>query len=270
MFTSLTPGGLTGEFVASIWLHEGDSPAHRAELRLPTGAVELLINLREDRFSLSDGGVRHAYSGALVAGPYRRAYMLDTAQQSHVLGVVFRSGGARPLVNAPLHELRDRHVALEDLWGSSADRVRERALAAPDALTRLRTVESALRDRLAHSAEAAHPLAAAATAWLSGAPGRHGVAELAERVGLTQRRVEQVFRTDVGLSPKAYQRLRRFRSALASIDDAARLGWPAFAMRHGYYDQAHFIRDFRAHCGLSPTTYLQRRGQQLNHVPLPA
>lgn len=269
MFTSLTPGGLTGEFVASIWLYEGVMPVRRAELRLPTGTVELLINLREDRFFLSDAGVRHAYSGAVVAGPYRRAYVLDTAQQSHVLGVVFRPGGARPLVDAPLHELRDRHVALEDLWGASADRVREQVLAAPDALTRLRTLESALHDRLARSAEAAHPLAAAATAYLSAAPERHGVGQLGEHLGWTQRRVEQVFRTDVGLSPKAYQRLRRFRSALASIDDAARLGWPAFATRHGYFDQAHLIRDFRAHCGLSPTAYLQRRGDQLNHVPLP-
>jgi methylphosphotriester-DNA--protein-cysteine methyltransferase len=81
--------------------------------------------------------------------------------------------------------------------------------------------------------------------------------------------VQQVFRAEVGLSPKAYQRLARFRATLTSIDAAAGLGWPAFAAERGYYDQAHLIREFRAHAGLSPTTYLQRRGEQLNHVPLP-
>lgn len=116
MFTSMTPGGLLGEFVQSIWLHDGARPGQGADLRLPTGAVELVFNLREDSFSLSDdASVRRVYPGAVAAGPYRRAYVVDTAQQSRVLGVVFRPGAARPLVDASLHELSDRHVALEDL-----------------------------------------------------------------------------------------------------------------------------------------------------------
>ncbi|WP_139219591.1 helix-turn-helix domain-containing protein [Actinopolyspora alba] len=275
MFTSITPGGPVGEFVESIWLHEGGNPARRAELRLPTGAVELMFNLREDSFRLPGGTASSGISrGAVVAGPYRRAYVLDTTQQSRVLGVVFRPGGARPLVEAPLHELCERHVPLEELWGADADLVRERVLAAPDAGARLRTLESVLRERLARRAEAAHsavahPAAVAATACLSGALGSRRIGRLGERLGWTPRRVEQVFRADVGLSPKAYQRLWRFRAALEGIDEAGRLGWPAFATAHGYYDQAHLIREFRSHCGLPPTEYLRRRGERLNHVPLP-
>lgn len=269
MFTSRMPSGLLGEFVQSIWLHDGASPGQGADLRLPTGVVELVFNLREDCFSLSDGaGVCRVYPGAVVVGPYRRAYVLDIARQSCVLGVVFRPGGARPLVDASLHELVDRHVALEDLWGVSAGRVREQVLAEPDAATRLLALESVLRDRLARSVEVAHPLAAVATACLTHVPERHSVGQLGEHLGWTVRRVEQVFRADVGLTPKAYQRLQRFRSTLASIDDAARVGWSAFALERGYCDQAHLIREFRAHCGLSPTAYLQQRGEQLNHVPL--
>jgi AraC-like DNA-binding protein len=267
MFTSMTPRGLLGEFVQSIWLHDGEVRGRRVDLRLPTGTVELLFGLREDCFWLpNDAGVR--FPGAVVAGPYRRAYMLDTAQQSHVLGVAFRPGRARVMIGASLHELADRHVALEDLWGASAKVLRERLLAAPDAAARLLACESALRDRLARSGDVAHPLAAVGTACVSRAPERHGVVQLGERLGWTVRRLEQVFRADVGLTPKAYQRLQRFRSALVGIDGAARVGWSAFALQRGYYDQAHLIREFRAHCGLSPTAYLQRRGEQLNHVPL--
>jgi AraC-like DNA-binding protein len=269
MLTSMTPRGLLGEFVTSIWLYDGEARKRSADLRLPTGTVELVFGLREDCFWLPDAaGVLRGFPGAVVAGPYRHAYVLDGAEQSHVLGVVLRPGRARVLIGAPLHELVDRHVALEDLWGASAQVMRERLLAAPDAATRLLACESALRERLARSGEVAHPLAAVGTACVSRAPGRHGVVQLGERLGCTVRRLEQVFRADVGLTPKAYQRLQRFRSALVGIDGAARVGWPAFALERGYYDQAHLIREFRAHCGLSPTAYLQRRGQQLNHVPL--
>jgi AraC-like DNA-binding protein len=270
MFSSVAPGGLLGEFVSSLWLQTSPGQDPGAELRLPTGTVELVVNLAADRFWLpDDAGVRRTYPAAIVAGPYRHAYVMDTAQQSHVVGVVCRPGRARALVDAPLHELSNRHVALEDLWGADATRVRERMLAAPDAATRLRVLESALCARLTGSAHVAHPLAAAAAGWLSRVPEYPGVGELGDRAGLTSRRVQQVFRTEVGLSPKSYQRLRRFRSVLAGIDEVERVGWSAFASECGYYDQAHLVREFRDHSGLSPTGYLRARGEQTNHVPLP-
>lgn len=267
MFSSVTPDGQLGEFVSTLWLQEGQSPDRGAQLRLPTGTAELVVSLAADFFWLpADTGARQRYPGAVVAGPYRHAYLLDTARQSHVAGVVFRPGRARAVLGVPLHELADRHVALTDLWGAGAPLVRERLLAAPDAASRLGALEAALRERLTG---AAHPLATAATTWLSRVPGRPGVGELGDRLGWTARRVQQVFRTEVGLTPKAYQRLLRFRAVLADIDGATRFGWSAFAVAHGYYDQAHLAREFRVHSGLSPTAYLLARGGQLNHVPLP-
>ncbi|MBB5959682.1 AraC-like DNA-binding protein [Saccharothrix tamanrassetensis] len=270
MFSSVTPGGHLGEFVALLWLHESAGPGQGAELRLPTGTVELVVNLAADSFWMSDdAGVRRRHSGTLVAGPYRRAYVLEATQQTHVIGAVFRPGRARALVDVPLHELSDRHVALEDLWGLGATRVREQVLAAPGATGKLRVLEAALSDRLTGSGQAAHPLVAAATGWLSRMPERPGVGELGDRLGLTSRRVQQVFRAEVGLSPKGYQRLQRFRSVLDGIDRVDRVGWSAFAVERGYYDQAHLDRDFHAHSGLSPTAYLRGRGRRINHVPLP-
>ena len=71
------------------------------------------------------------------------------------------------------------------------------------------------------------------------------------------------------MTPKAYQRLQRFRGALARIEDAARVGWAAFARDCGYYDQAHLINEFRAHSGLTPPEYLaSRAGSFVNHVPI--
>lgn len=262
---STTPRGALGRLVGSIWLHQGVAPASGVDLRLPTGTVELVVDLDQDRVLPSDA---RADPGAVVAGPFRRPYRLDAAQQSHVLGVVFRPGAARPLLGVPAYELADRHVALEDLWGRAAGELRERVLAAGDAHARLGQVEAVLRARLAVSAEVSHPLAAAAAGVLARMPAGEGVAQLGERLGWSARRLQQVFRADVGLTPKAYQRLQRFRGALVGIDVAERVGWSAFALEHGYADQSHFIREFRAHAGLSPSEYLLRRGVYLNHVPL--
>ncbi len=262
----MVPSGRLAEVVDLIWLHEG-SASEGVEWRLPTGRVELVINLCVDRCSVGDGLCgRKEFPGAIAVGPFARPYAVDRAQQSRVLGVVFKPGAARPLLGVSLHELSDRHVALAELWGAGAVELRERALTARGPRERLAEVESVLGRRLVGAPDLSHPLAAAAVAWMSRAPAGCGVAELSDRLGWTPRRLEQVFRAEVGLTPRSYRRLARFRSALAGIDAVADRGWSAFALEHGYYDQSHFIREFRAHAGLSPSAYLRVRGPALNHV----
>lgn len=271
MFDSLVPGGLLGESVALLWVYESDGPGTGFELRLPTGAVELTINLFDDGFWMPDGnGAGARFGGSVVAGPYQHAYVLDAAPPSHVVGVVLRPGRARALIDVPLCELANRHVALGDLWGIAAVRLRERLLHAPDGPARLRVLGAILHDRLTDSAGATHPLAAAAAGLLTRRPVNGGVGELGDRLGLTSRRVQQVFRGDLGLTPKSYQRLQRFRSVLDGIDEVGRVGWSVYAIERGYCDQAHLAREFHAHSGLSPTAYLRGRGTRLNHVPLVA
>lgn len=266
MVVSTVPGGRLAEVVDLIWLHEG-SASEGLEWRLPTGRVELVINLDEDRCSVGDGmGGREELPGAIAVGPFARPYAVDRAQQSRVLGVVLKPGAARPLLGVSLHELADRHVALADLWGAGAVELRQRALSARGPRERLAAVEGVLGRRLVGTPDVSHPLAAAAVAWMAQAPAGWGIAELSDRLGWTPRRLEQVFRAEVGLTPRSYRRLARFRAALAGIDAVANHGWSAFALEHGYYDQSHFIRDFRAHAGLSPSAYLRVRGPALNHV----
>jgi len=72
----------------------------------------------------------------------------------------------------------------------------------------------------------------------------------------------------VGLTPKLYCRVQRFQQVLRLLDTGRPFDWANVALACGYYDQAHFIRDFRAFSGLSPTTYLRNRGEHLNHVPM--
>jgi AraC-like DNA-binding protein len=149
--------------------------------------------------------------------------------------------------------------------GRQAGELRGKLLAATDPETRLIALEEALRSRLAKSSVVAHPLAAVATARLSSAPER-GVAELGAHLGWSVRRLEQVFRADVGLTPNSYRRLQRFRAALVDVEQAADIGWSACALGHGYYDQAHLVRDFRAHSGFSPTAD-QRLGHRQDPGP---
>jgi methylphosphotriester-DNA--protein-cysteine methyltransferase len=90
-----------------------------------------------------------------------------------------------------------------------------------------------------------------------------------DQIGLSQRRFIQVFRDEVGLTPKLFCRIQRFQEVLRRIGKGQQFEWVDVALDCGYYDQAHFINDFQAFSGLNPTAYLAHpRDRNPNHVPI--
>jgi methylphosphotriester-DNA--protein-cysteine methyltransferase len=156
-------------------------------------------------------------------------------------------------------------VPLEALWGvAAARRLREQLLAAPTPEARLLLAEAALVARLG-APPARHPAVTHALARLDG--GDVGVRAVVADAGYSARRFISLFTDAVGLTPKLYQRVRRFQQLLARIRHGRR-DWVALALDSGFFDQAHLIRDFRAFSGLTPRAYLAAGGEWQNHVPL--
>ena len=81
------------------------------------------------------------------------------------------------------------------------------------------------------------------------------VRELARRLGRSVRTLQRVFAEDVGLSPKTLLRITRIQRALALARASTPLRWSAIAVRAGYHDQSHFVRDFRALVGCAPSEF---------------
>lgn len=119
MVYAISPSGPLGELVDRLWISESE-PIVGRERRLPTGRVEMLINLDEDRLSVGEEPSRHLFPGCLVVGATSRWFGLNRAEQRHVAGARLRPGAVRPLLGVAAHELADRHVPLEALWGSAA------------------------------------------------------------------------------------------------------------------------------------------------------
>ena len=81
------------------------------------------------------------------------------------------------------------------------------------------------------------------------------VMELAERHGVSTRTLQRLFARHVGVGPKWVLRRLRLHDALEALGGGRDVEWASFALDLGYFDQAHFIRDFRAVVGRSPTEY---------------
>lgn len=93
--------------------------------------------------------------------------------------------------------------------------------------------------------------------------------DVADRVGLSQRRFIQVFAAEVGLTPKLYCRVQRFHKARGLVLNVDAPDWAQVALACGYFDQSHLIRDFREFAGLSPGNYLRQPSERVlpSHIP---
>jgi AraC-like DNA-binding protein len=248
-----------------------DAPSHSRERVIPSGTVEIVFNLYEDAFRIQRPGTGEEptrFGGAIVSGPYGRAFGVETRAHASIVGVHLEPGGAASILGVPAGELTDRHVELEDLWGRSARELRERLCAAKNARQRFRILEGALLGRLSPRSRMRGEVAFALGRL--GVPGVE-VGAVARQVRLSHRRFIQIFTERVGMTPKRYARVRRFQRALDRLNAAVPPGWAQVALECGYFDQAHLCRDWTDLTGLSPAEFVRLRSVPVkdNHVALP-
>jgi AraC-like DNA-binding protein len=241
------PGPPLSAFVRSLWIHTGYSQPHAQERVLPTGTVSLLFSV--------DAGGRMA-SG--VVGARSEFSVLDTSRPFSAIGVQFSAGGAFPFFGVPGGELHNRIVPLHSLWGGYAAEVQHRLWEAQTPELRFRILERTLLERMRGQPER-HPAVSYALELIDRSRGTRPVGEVIQSIGISSRRFVELFRNQVGLSPKLFCRIRRFTEALREIERSSDFDWVDIALACGYFDQAHFNHDFRAFCGLSPSAYLRLR-----------
>lgn len=238
---------------------------------MPTGEAGIILNLRDDplRLYTYDHLDRsETYGVALLSGPRTEPFVIHNEKQDCVFGIQFHSAGAFPFFRIPSSEIANLAVPLDHLWRSGAGELRERLLAAPSVASMFKIAESVMLAQAARTLHL-HPAVSFALARFRRIPHIETVADVTDQLGLSQRCFIQVFRAQVGLTPKAFCRVRRFQYVLKTIHGASEVDWARVALDSGYYDQAHFIHDFRAFSGLTPRQYWESRTLHLNHVRIP-
>jgi AraC-like DNA-binding protein len=242
------------EFVGVLWYFRGDEISNAKERVLPTGSVDLIIRLDSARTSQSG-----------LQGPRTRAVVIRTSSQFELIGVQFKLGGAFPFLQCPVGELHNGAASLGDLWGErNAQRLLSELHEAPTRREKFRILEQWLM-HLAGDRLRRHPAVTfAMRAFCSGPFG--STAEIADKTGYSQRHFIELFRNEVGLRPKQFHRLYRFRQVIESVHRKTDVDWTDIGLSAGYFDQPHLIHDFREFSEMTPEQYLRNRTPFINHV----
>jgi AraC-like DNA-binding protein len=258
-----------GRFVDFLWYWEGDPADHAKEAITASSTCGILISLRADELCYYDGDGyrrRNPLKGIAINGPTSGHFAID-AFQPHMMGVAFKPGGAFPFVGPAVHEFRDAHISLEDVWGAEAERLHQRLVQAPTPDDKFDILSDGLL-RIAPRTLEHHPAVELALCRFDKRPHRASVAATAREAEVSQKKFIRLFNDAVGMTPKLYLRVARFQRVVERIQYLPDVDWGDVVERHGYYDQSHFIRDFRDFTGLAPTEWLKRRGPYAHHIPL--
>jgi AraC-like DNA-binding protein len=252
-YVSRTVGGQAGRFVESIWFARGRMAESRERIA-PTGSTVAAIVLGDPirQAPLDGGAVLVADSGFLI-GPHDRPIVNEPQGETYCVGIVTVPTGCRPVLGLAPATLRGRIVDLLRAWPKAAG-LRRALLRCGTAAAALDVVEEALgtlepfdRQAIGRCEIAVRNLVAE--------PARP-IGDIAAALGLSHGYLDRLFTAQVGLSPRTLARILRVRRLLEGIDVHGMVGWAGKATELGWFDQAHLIRDFKRHTGVTPSEYV--------------
>jgi AraC-like DNA-binding protein len=226
----------------------------------PLPSAHLFINLGDPvRVWDSDPSVPPAlFTGGWFMGVWTRRFLVEYPARVRLVGVHFKPWGMSPFVDLPATELRDRWVPVDVVWQRSLDRIRNQVGDIASATETLRVLEGELRSRLAEAPSGLH-LVQHTGGQLATFHGAVSVGALADAAGVSGTHLATQFKSHIGVTPKAVARIYRFTRLILSVDTRHPVDWSQLAQTAGYYDQAHFSREFKNFTGHTPTDYLALR-----------
>ena len=251
------PPDLVG-IVEAFWISRGRI-AMLYEKIIPQSNVELMFNLERPFGVPNRAPANRSFRRAWIAG-MQQEWLLVTPQYapsepSYLLSVRMPPLGAYRVLDLPLGEIAHDVIELDEALGAEVNRVHERIGNTADAGMQLAILCDFVRCRLARSSARLHADARIAVGALAESHGAARIEDLCRSLGVSRKHLGTLFHDHVGLTPKAFARVFRFRRAVDLVQKGRRLDWARVALACGYYDQAHFNREFREFAGMSPSEF---------------
>jgi AraC-like DNA-binding protein len=261
------------QFIEALIYYDGFDPIHKMDRFLPDGNTEIIIDLTERPQHIYDNETlkviqtcRHAW----VSGVRTQPITIPSGKGSRMLIVAFKKGKAYPFYPMPMSEIHNAVVSADLIFGCDIVDLRDQLLAASSADRMFCLAEHFLIRRAGDSLDmdSASKCIGYAVSSILTRPNKVGFDQLSDQIGYSQKHFISLFKDQVGVPPKQYMKIMRFQKAILEIEKDTSTHWSEIAVRNGFYDQSHFIHEFRAFSGFTPSEYVDRKTDMLNYVPV--
>jgi AraC-like DNA-binding protein len=250
-----TPSAELGSFVKCFWSLEDTTASAPVRQRVvPDGCMEMIFNYGDLYQQFFEDGTSLIQPRSFIFGQISRFIEIAPTGNTGIIAARFFPGGLSPFIDLPVSLLENKAVDIQALFGEKGKLLEQEVLSAATNTGRISLLERFLLSRLGES-HAIDMITKECVDVIMQSNGQLDVAELAEKMQLHRRNIERKFSSAIGMSPKQLARIVRLQSTLKMLQQKNFTSLTSLAYENGYYDQAHFIKDFKEFTGTSPKSF---------------
>jgi AraC-like DNA-binding protein len=252
IFKRFTPSPPLQKLIECYWIIENEDPQPHQQKIIPDGFPEIIFHYK-DPYRICLNNTWEQQSLRLLGGQISGHFFLENTGLSGMVGIKLRPAALTHLFNLDMHAFTDKVVDLHDAIGDRLQTLEQALHNTSNHETMVTLLNQHFEQVLSQISYTASPVDKAVDL-IFAKKGMIAVAEITATAGVGERQLERLFKKYIGLSPKFYARIIRFSTIFECMQQGDP-GWAGLAYEAGFYDQSHFIRNFKAFTGEDPSKY---------------
>ena len=249
-YREYAPGKHLKPYISCYWImtSERDLEEPISHRVVPDGCADIIFDLNE-----------HSYREvASIVGTMTKPIFAKLKGRVNYVAIRFLPGGFLHFFDSAMHNFTDQIIPLETISGKEERDLTEQLFLENHIENQIRLLESHLENLLRVN-DRNDPVAKNAIHNILANKGNIRVSELSRIVDISKRQLRRKFERWVGVSPKAFCRIIRFKNVLRMVRSGPKCNWLSIALDGCYYDQSHFIHEFNSYYGLNPSEFLKSK-----------
>jgi AraC-like DNA-binding protein len=242
-------------FVKCFWTLENTVTENPVKQRVvPDGCMEMIFHYGDLYRQYFEDGSSVLQPKSFVFGQITRFLEIEPTGITGTISARFHPDGLLPFIQVPVSDLENKAVSLDELFGDAGRVLEEEVLSKNTNTGRIEIIETFLLSHL-QSPHSIDKITKSCVDVILQSNGQLNLIELAEKHNINRRSMERKLSSVVGISPKQLAKIIRLQAALRMLEKKQFTSLTSLAYENGYYDQAHFIKDFKDFTGLSPKSF---------------
>ncbi|MCU0444618.1 MAG: helix-turn-helix transcriptional regulator [Microscillaceae bacterium] len=249
------PSNELAEFVKCYWNLEGDrenTPTRNTIV--PDGTMKLIFHYADTYRHHPKNSESIVLPKCFLIGQLTQPYVVEPLGVTGSFVVRFHPNGFLPFTTIPIKEMENTAIPLDRLFGDAGTEIGENILNAKDTTERIKLIEAFLLQRLTDKKTIDFVVKSTIETILA-ANGKFSVNEFSQKMKINRRQLTRKLSSAIGLSPKQLSKTIRIQTALKTLLVKEVSSLTDLAYENEYFDQAHFIKEFKEFTGLTPKDF---------------
>ncbi|MEL7120775.1 MAG: AraC family transcriptional regulator, partial [Bacteroidota bacterium] len=257
------------KYVAELLYHKNYFPVHDRDKYLPDGTINIVFELTGNAKFIFDNITGEQtqkcedvwFSGVL------KDYITISSHHEEMIVLAIKPGAGFSLIHSDVSEYTNKVVPAVNVFGDSIANLLDKLKQSSTLKEKFLAIEVWL-DKQLKADDFYTSIIKFTIDAIEKSPTQISISQLKRKSGYSEKQFIQIFKKYVGITPKQFHRIVRFNEILSMVEREEAISWTHIATTCGYYDQAHFIRDFRHFSGINPKKYLKHIGDYPNFYPI--